>query len=506
MTLMSIDLGTSSVKVTVHDHETGKVLAFGRGHYPLITEKQGYVEQNPNQWWSATKEAVQQCLKNFTRDPSLIKGIGLSGQMCGVTPVDKKGNALYNCITYLDTRCTEELALLKTKEIDIVRVGLNPISNLMSAPKILWLKNNRPDIWKETYKWLMPKDFIRLKLTGTFGTDPTDASATLFMDFFHKTWDPIIEEFGLYQDKFVEINQSSEVIGTVTKQAAEETGLLEGIPVVAGGADMVCTALGTRAIKEGTISLTIGTAGHVIAPIAKPELAYAKQLFQFCHAIPDLYYAFGAVFAGGLSLAWFKEILTSLGQENLREDDVYREINREAGRVSSGSSGLFFLPFLTGSGVPYSDPKAKGSFIGLSVRHTSGQMARAIMEGVSYNFRQIVDTMESTGIPVREIYLGEGGSKSILWSNILTAIIDRGSVGLMENKDSAPVGAAILAGIGTGLYGDWTEAVTKLTQVRSIEKDMPMSEQYRKGYNVYQKLYPALQDIFTEIHEMEEQK
>jgi xylulokinase len=503
MTLMAIDLGTSSVKVTITDHRTGEVIASGSGQYPLLTKRPGWVEQAPDDWWSAAKSAIRQCLGQYRGEPSSIRGIGFSGQMCGIIPVNRQGEPLYHCITYLDTRCVEEIDLLKKRESDWIKSGMNPVSNLLSAPKLLWLRRNHPDLWNQTYKWLMPKDFLRFKLTGTFGTDITDASGTLFMDFASKEWNPAVEEFGLDLSRFPAINRPDEVVGYVTEEAAQETGLHRGTPVVAGGADMACTALGTRALQEGYVSITIGTAGHVIAPIKKADVKYSKDLYQFCHAVPDMYYAFGAVYSGGLSLSWFKDILCGIGG-NPADQDIYAILNAEAKKAQPGASGVFFLPFLTGSGIPYSDAQAKGGFIGLTVRHTSGDMIRAVMEGVSYNFKQIIETLERWDIPVTNFFLGEGGSKSPLWAQIVTSAINRGSIGIMRNKDSAPLGAAILAGIGVGLYRDWNEAANQLTAFDQIKPDPDWARKYKEGFHVYEQLYPALRDVFQQIHKLEE--
>ncbi|MFC5703994.1 xylulokinase [Cohnella faecalis] len=505
MALIVIDLGTSSVKVALYDHETGEILSTGRGHYRLYSEKQGYAEQNPEEWWTQTKYAIQECLHRAKISPKSIKGIGLSGQMCGVVPVTKSGQPLYNCITHLDTRCVEEIASLRERQEDVLRIGMNPITNLMSAPKLMWLKNNRKDVWDQAHKWLMPKDYIRLKLTGTFGTDSTDASATLFMDFNKKTWDPLIEHFGLDITKFPEVNLPYELVGSVTKSAAEETGLAPGTPLAAGAADMACTALGTRAVSEGNISVTIGTAGHLIAPIAAPDPAYAGRLYQFCHAVPDMYYAFGSIPAGGLSLSWLIDLLNPLLNDEPGNNRklTYEKMNRMAEESTIGSKGLFFLPYLAGSVVPYADPKAKGTFIGLSIRHSYGDMARAVMEGVAYNFRQIVELLDLCNIPAHQLFFGEGGMNSQIWTRILTSVMNRGNAFLMKDKDSAPLGAAIIAGMGTGLYHDWNDAVNKLSQVETVPNDLAMAESYSKLYRIYEGLYPTLKTTFEQIYDME---
>lgn len=496
MDLMAIDLGTSSVKVTITDSESGKILASGKQGYCFYTPHHGWIETDPTIWWTCTILAIKECLAEYPAPADHIAAIGLSGQMHGIIPIDAKGRELYNCIMYNDSRSEIILDQIPDEVREKLEYGgCNPLTSMMSAPKLLWLKLKEPEIWRDTRKWIMPKDFIRMRLSGDISTDISDASGTSMMDYETKQWMEIVEKIGLPLDKFPEIRPSHEVVSIISKQAELLTGLKIGTPIVCGAADMACTALGTGAIGPGLASVTIGSAGHVIVSMNRVDRKNIYSFYQMCHAIPGEYYAFGPILSGGLNLSWLRDRLCEVS-----DDLTFSQLDTFAAESPVGSSGLYFLPYLAGSVIPDSDTNARGAFVGLSLQHQTGDLIRAIMEGLGYAFQNALHVMKASGVYIDRCNLGEGGSKSKLWCSILAAMFDVKQCAVVSNKDSAPVGATILAGMGVGAYQKWDEAVTKLNNATPIEADKNMQDFYKHGFEIYKKIYPALKDIMKDIN------
>ena len=496
MDLMAIDLGSSSVKVTITDSETGEILAFGKQGYCILTPKHGWIESDPSVWWTSTVLAIKECLAEYQKSVDQISAIGLSGQMHGIIPIDANGHELYNCIMYSDSRSNSILDQIPENIREIMESkGYNPVTSMMSAPKLLWLSIKEPDIWKQTKKWIMPKDYARMKLTGDISTDISDASGTSMMDYETYQWLECMDKIGLDLDKFPVIKQSHEIVSTTSKSVEMLTGLKEGTPVVCGAADMACTALGTGAIGNGIASITIGTAGHTIVAMDHVDKKNINSYYQMCHAIPGLYYAFGPILSGGINLSWFKD---RLGE--VTDDLTYAQIDSIASEAETGSSGLYFLPYLAGSVIPDADPDARGALIGLSLQHKTADLLRAIMEGVGYAFKNVIDVMQRSGVTIDRYILGEGGSKSKLWCTILASMLGEKDCAVVRNQDSAPVGATVLAGMGIGVYKDWEEAIRKLNCSSTVKKDKEMEDYYKKGFEIYRMIYPTNKEIIRRIN------
>ncbi len=504
MSILAIDLGTTNTKVYMYEENTGAVLSTGSASYPIIYDKPGQMEQNPLDWWKAVSLAIRDCLNSFTGNADEIKVIGFSGQMVGFVPMDNSGKPLFNCITHMDTRCRLEIEEMKV-DSELLKAGYNVPSFITSAPKFLWFKRNYPDIWSNMKTWLHPKDFIRYCLTGKMCTEITDASDTLFLNFHKHTWDPVMEKYGFDVKKFPAVYKSTDIVGEITEEAAAATGLKKGTRVVAGAADMACAAIGTRALNEGSVSVTVGTVGHLIAPIKSPDERHIGRIFQFCHAVPELYYAFGAIPAGGFAFAWLREVFEScMNEETVDKDKLVKRMNDLAEKVKDGSEDLFFLPYLTGVQMPMFDPNAKGVFVGLKPGHKAGHMSKSVMEGVAFVFKQLIDSFTGQGIIVNEINLGDGGCKSDVWVHALKNIIGCKNTNLMMNKDSSPIGAAIIAGMGAGIYKDWNDASENLAKSVQLPYDQNTVENYKKRYNVFNGIYPALKNTFTDMYSLNE--
>ncbi len=496
MDLMAIDLGTSSVKITITDSQTGVIQSKGKQGYQLHTPHHGWVETDPMLWWMSTVQAIRECLSEYPKSPDAIGAIGFSGQMHGCIPLDRRGRELYNCIMYNDSRADAILPQFP----DAVRErfeqgGCNPLTSMMTAPKLLWFKIHEPQLWKETQKWVMPKDYIRLKLTGCIDTDISDASGTSMMDYETFEWMPEVEQVGMPLDIFPRIRRSEEAVAEVTSQAAVLTGLKAGTPVICGAADMACTALGTGAIEAGVASITIGSAGHVIIPLDKVNRASIGRYYQMCHSVPGKYYAFGPILSGGINLDWFRSLFGPLC-----ENITFSQLDDLANDAEMGSSGVLFLPYLAGTVIPTLDTMARGAFVGLTLKNTTGEMVRSIMEGVAYAFKDVLATMVADGVPVSRANIGEGGSRSRLWSAIVAAALNIPESYVMKNKDSAPVGATILAGMGGGAYKDWQAAIDTLTDTVPQAIDPEMVEFYQKRHELFERMYPALRDLSHSIN------
>lgn len=341
----------------------------------------------------------------------------------------------------------------------------------------------------------MPKDYIRLKLTGGLATDISDASGTSMMDYETFDWMPEVEKIGMPLDIFPAIRRSEELVAEVSSHAALLTGLKVGTPVACGAADMACTALGTGAIDAGVASITIGSAGHVIIPMDRVNHGSVGKYYQMCHAVPGRYYAFGPILSGGINLAWFRDLFAPIC-ENL----TYSQLDELARHAEMGSSGALFMPYLAGMVIPHSDARARGAFVGLTLKNDTGEMVRAIMEGVAYAFKDVLQIITADGVPVNKANIGEGGSRSQLWSSIVAAALNVPDCSVMKNKDSAPVGATILAGIGGGAFGDWQTAVDSLTATVPQAIKPEMAAFYEKRHKLFRQVYPAICELSHNIN------
>jgi len=379
----------------------------------------------------------------------------------------------------------------------LMRVGWNRPSVLTSAPKLLWFKRKYPQVWDQASIWLYPKDYIRFRLTGALGTEPSDASDSLFLDFYTKEWSGVAETYDLDLGKFPAVFQSEAIAGEVTRQSSAETGLAEGTPVAFGAADMACAALGTHALQAGEVSVTVGTVGHLITPIQFPKRSFVGEIYQFCHAIPNICYAFSAIPAGGLAFAWLRDAL--MKASNLSADAMMQRLNDLAEKIPDGSENLYFLPYLTGALTPRQNPHASGTFIGMRINHHAGHMAKALMEGVAYVFGYLIQKFEENGLPIRSLYYGDGGSSSAVWVSILKNCIGYEDNHIMENKESSSVGAAIIAGKGLGIYTDWYAAADSLSISRHLAYDdeaVMRYEEYKKAFfNIFDNIEGAYESI-----------
>jgi xylulokinase len=487
--LLGIDLGTSSVKAVVID-ERGTMVGTGMQEYPILTPEPGWGEQEPEAWWRATAIAVQEAVAQADEPP--IKAIGLSGQMHGVVLIDKDANAVAPAIIWADQRSSIEVGIFKeTLSLELMRTaGTFPATGFYGTT-LLWLKRHRPALLDDSTHALLPKDYLRLRMTGQAATEASDASATAIFDVQTRQWSQdIVDKLGLPGHLLPLVQDSAAVAGTLTSAAAAVLNLTPGIPVVAGCADQVAQAVGNGLTEPGRGSVTIGTGGQLFAPLGTPAADGQLRLHTFCHAPADRWYLLGATLSAGLSLRWFRNLLGEA--EKL---DAYQHLAEEAAQVTPGADGLLFLPYLIGERAPIMDSAARGAFIGLTLRHGRGHIARAIMEGVCFALRQVLDVMDTLHAAPHGLLASGNGLVSPVWRQIAADVFNR-PLSLAAGGERAGIGAAMVAGIGAEVYSGYADAIqnTPAPTVQTTPDAVNVSI-YGEHYARYVQLYPLLKTL-----------
>jgi xylulokinase len=485
--LMGIDLGTSSTKTVLID-ASGHLLASAAREYPVDTPRPGWAEQDPETWLAAATETMGEALARAHIAPEEVGGIGLSGQMHGAVCLDKRGNALRSAIIWADQRSRDQVARVY-HELGAERLGAwtgNPLATGFMLASWLWLRDETPEVARATAHLLLPKDYLRYRLTGELGCEPSDGSSTLLFDTARRRWSwPLLESLGINSALLPPVHESAEVAGGLRAEIAALTGLRAGTPVVFGGSDQALQALGHGVVDPGIVSCTIGTGGQLFAPAPVPVYDPELRLHLFCHALPERWHLMAAILAAGLSLRWLRD--------NVLEGWSYAALADAAAKVPPGSEHLFFLPYLAGERTPHMDPQATGAFAGLTLRHNREHMARAVMEGVVFALRQGLELMEELGVPVERIVASGGATAHPLWLQLQADIFNR-PIYRTATIEAAAVGAALLAGVGAGLYPDALEACRRTVSWRD-EVIVPVGEnvaRYEEGYGIFCRLYPAL--------------
>lgn len=502
MYYIGIDIGTSSVKALLID-SSGRVIKTSVPEYSFQTPKPLWAEADPLDWWEATQQAIKELLLKV--QSSEIAGIGLTGQMHGMVAMNKEGSVLSPCIMWNDQRshleCDEITERVGQKKI--LSITGNPVLPGFTAPKILWTQKNEPDLFALIDKVVLPKDFIRYKLTGSFFSDVSDASGTSLLDVGKRTWSQeMFDSMGWPISWMPEVTESTEVSAKISAEAATLTGLLEGTPVVAGGGDCAAQAVGSGIVEEGKVSVTLGTSGVVFAQSDEYRVEPNGKLHAFCHAVPGKWHVMGVMLSAAGSFQWYKNQFGMEEQRIEKEGGVnaYETLTKEAQQVIAGSEGLFFLPYLSGERTPYPDPYARGCFIGMSLRHQKKHHTRAVLEGVSYGLNDSLSMMKELGVNPNEIILSGGGSRSALWKQMLADIFAT-PCAMVNALEGAAYGAAILAAVGVGGFGSVQEACSSFIQKIETVDPGPNLETYKRNYPIYKSLYPSLKAQFAKIAE-----
>lgn len=504
--LIGIDIGTTGTKTLLCD-EKGNIIARALAEYPMATPKPGWAEQNPEDWWNATVTTIKEVLHNASVRPEEIKGIGLSGQMHGAVALDREHKVLRPCIMWCDQRTAAECDYITDKvgKDKLVEITCNPALTGFTAPKIIWMRNKEPRLFEKTDKFLLPKDYIRFRLTGTFATEVSDASGTTLFDVWKRCWSKeILESLELSSDLLPEVFESPIVSGQICNVAAAATGLPAGTPVVGGGGDQAAGAVGNGIIRSGIISSTLGTSGVVFASTDEVKLDPKLRVHTFCHAVPGKWHVMGVMLAAGGSFRWLRDTIAGEEKEAAARTkvDPYEIMTTEAAKVKPGSEGLIFLPYLMGERTPYADPFARGVFFGLTVRHQKAHLIRSVMEGVSFGLRDSLEIMKELSIDIQQVRASGGGARSTLWRQIQADINNTAMVTI--NVDEGPAfGVALLAGVGAKIYQDVAEAckrtIKDVSYTNPVAENVPLYENY---YRIYRTLYPILKENFTSLAEL----
>jgi xylulokinase len=492
--LLGIDLSTTGAKALLIDRD-GRVVSSATTPLNLFTPHPLWSEQDPREWWEATVNSIAQALADASASGDDVSAIGLTGQMHGLVLLDEKGQVLRPAILWNDQRCGAECDEIRARvtRAELVRITGNDALTGFTAPKILWVEKHEPEIHRHIRHVLLPKDYIRYKLTGVLAMDKADGSGTMLFDLRNRTWSPqILKALNVSADWLLPTFEGHEVTGEVTAEAAELTGLRSGTPVVAGGGDQAAQATGVGVVRPGTMAVTLGTSGVVFASTESPLIEPEGRLHAFCHAVAGRWHLMGVMLSAAGSLQWY--------HDKFARDRSFAELVDEASQVSAGSDGLIFLPYLSGERTPHPDPLARGAWIGLTGRHGPAHLTRSILEGVAFGLKDIFCLMKDVGLgSVDQIRVSGGGAKSSLWRQILADTLDAELV-TVNTTEGAAYGAALLAGVGTGTWPNVDAACAETIAVTDRVSPNPETVvTYRSMYEQYQKLYPALKSTFAAL-------
>lgn len=500
--LLGLDIGTSGAKALLCD-EHGTVLATAVAEYPLSTPKPLWSEQDPADWLRGARDAIQSVLKAADVNRTEVAGLGLTGQMHGAVFLDAADAVIRPALLWNDQRTAAECAEI-TERVGaerLIAIAGNPALTGFQAPKIVWLRNHEPDNFARLARVLLPKDYIRLKLTGVAAADASDAAGTLLLDLRTRDWsDEILRALDIPREWLPRVAEGPDVTGELLPEMAAEFGLPPGLPVIAGGGDNAAAAVGTGIVRAGVISSSIGTSGVLFAHADEIALDPQGRLHTFCHAVPGQYHLMAVTLAAGGSFQWFRNMLRQVGLPALS----YDELAGLAAQVAIGAEGLVFLPYLSGERTPHVDPLARGAFVGLTTRHTVAHMARAVMEGVVFSLRDGLEIMRGLGLPLNEVRATGGGGRSALWRQ-MQADIYGAEVATLAAEEGPAYGAALLAGVGAGLFKDVSTAVERCVAVGGVTAPDPVAQaRYNEVYAVYGNLYASLRDSMHQLSRIAE--
>ncbi len=498
---LGLDVGTSGLKTVLIDQQ-GKVVTTNTQDYPIYTPKPLWSEQEPEDWWQATIKGIRQAVKDARINPKDVGGIGLSGQMHGSVFLADGLKPLRRAILWNDQRTSaqceyiEKVAGGRKKLIEMVA---NPALTGFTAPKIIWLRDHEPNHFKKVKHVLLPKDYIRLCLTGDYATEVSDASGTLLLDVRNRKWHMgLIKKLGLNPEWFPKCYESPDVTGHVNEFASKLTGLPAGVPVVGGGGDQACGAVGSGIVSSGIVSATLGTSGVMFAYSDTPHFDPEGRVHTMCHAVPGKWCTFGCMLAAGGSFQWFRN---NLGQMEIAEAkrkkvDPYVLLIDQAQKAHPGCEGLFFLPYLTGERCPYPDPCARACFIGISARTDRAAMIRSVLEGITFGMKDQIRIMRQMGIKISQVRASGGGARSKFWRQ-LQADMYNATVVTVNVAEGSALGAAILAAVGAGQFRSVPEACKKIIKtVDGLKPNMKLVKLYDRNHEEFRKLYSSLKSEF----------
>jgi xylulokinase len=501
---LGIDIGTSGTKTIAID-EKGTILARASAEYPCDHPRPGWSEQDPALWWDATKETVQQVMASGRFQRSDVLGVGLSGQMHGSVFLDAAGEVIRPALLWNDQRTAVECHEIETKaggREALIRMVANPALTGFTAPKLLWVRKHEPRHWERVRQVLLPKDYIRYRLTGTFATEVSDASGTLMLDVANRRWSrELLGKLEIDPALLPPCHESQEVSAQVSELGSKGTGLLVGTPVVGGGGDQPAGAVGNGIVRQGVVSATMGTSGVVFAHTDRLGFDPLGRLQRGCHAVPGAWHVMGVVLSAGGSFQWFRNELGKAEVEmaKTKGEDPYFLLTDEAALAGPGAEGLFFLPYLTGERTPHFDPDAKGAWVGLTVRHGRAHMIRSVLEGATFAMRDSLELIREMGVAIEQVRLSGGGARNALWKQIQADVYGC-DVHTLNSTEGPAFGVALLAQVGTGGFKSVPEACDAMIRpVASTLVESRAKASYDRAFLVYRQLYRDLRESFKTI-------
>ena len=496
--VLGIDIGTGGTRALIMD-EKGRIFSSAtEEHEPFASPKIGWAEQRPEDWWRAAGAAVRKALALGKLRAQQIACVGFSGQMHGAVMLDGSGEVVRPALLWCDVRTDKQCKELNQRigSDRLIQLTCNPALPNFTLTKFLWTRENEPENWKRVRSVMLPKDYVRFRLTGERATDVADASGTLMLDVARRKWsDEVLQEAEIDRSLLPALHESPDICAKVSTIGAEATGLLAGTPVVAGAGDQAAGATGMGIVTPGAVSATIGTSGVVFAATDRPALDPQGRLHTFCHAVPGRWHVMGVTQAAGLSLRWFRDRFASESKRDGR--DSYERLTEEAATVPPGSDGLLWAPYLMGERTPHLDSEARAVLAGLTASHTRAHVIRAILEGVAFSLRDTFTIFREMNVPAKNIRLGGGGARSPLWQQIQAEVYGH-EVEIVEAEEGAAYGAAILAGVGAKIWPSVDAACDAVVRVAArIQPDRAIVAKMNENYKAYRRIYPAMKSIFS---------
>jgi len=492
---LGIDTSTTSSKALLID-ERGNVAAVASNPHTLQTPKPLWSEQEPREWWDAVSASVRSVLEQAGIGGEEVGAVGLTGQMHGLVLLDEAGNVLRPAILWNDQRTQaqcDEIHQIMGRE-KFIQITGNVALTGFTAPKILWVKENEPEVYAKAKHVLLPKDYVRYKLTGEYAMDKAGGAGTVLFDLKMRDWsDEVLAALEIPRAWMPKTFEGTEFTGYVTEEAASLTGLKTGTPVAAGGGDQAAGAVGVGAVEPGIIGLTVGTSGVVFATTPSALIEPEGRLHAFCHAVPGRWHFMGVMLSAAGSLQWYRDTLAP--------NVSFVDLLKEAESIPAGSEGLQFLPYLSGERTPHPDPLARGAFIGLTLRHARAHMTRAVLEGVAFGLKDSFILIQNAGLgEITQVRSSGGGTKGALWRRIMASVLNAELV-TVNTTEGGAYGAALLAGVGAGVWSNVEKACEACIRVTgSTQPDLSDEGAYRKAYEVYRELYPALEKSFGKMN------
>ncbi len=494
---LGLDVSTTGAKALLID-VNGVVVSSATTPLPLSTPKPLWSEQDPADWWTGIVNSIRQAMAQAGVVGADIKAVGMTGQMHGLTMLDAAGEVLRPAILWNDQRTgaqCDEIRELMGGKARLVEITGNDALTGFTASKVLWVRENEPEVYAKTEQILLPKDYIRYKLTGEYGTDKAGGSGTTLFDIKTRDWSSVVlKALDIPSQWLPKTYEGPEITSTISAAAAALTGLQAGTPVMGGGGDQAAGAVGVGAVEPGIVGLVLGTSGVVFASTGEPFIEKNGLLHAFCHALPDTWHLMGVMLSAAGSLQWYRDTLAP----GVSFDDLIAP----AGDIAPGAEGLLFLPYLTGERTPHPDPLARAGFVGLTLRHSQAHLTRAVLEGVALGLRDSMELIKGAGLgQIKQIRVSGGGAKSLLWRQILADVMDSELV-TVNTTEGGAYGAALLAGVGFGNWSSVPEACS--ATIRIVDRTEPQKKavaDYNELYPLYRQLYPALKPTFDAVAE-----